>query len=234
MFHLARKHSPSEKASCHCRHYTLLRVYYLNAVASLSGSPALFFDLNIIGNLQNLLSASIPFFDIEMPTGEQLLTSQANERKNAKAEVGATYNGIEGGIFNYQVPDSVPLYRFRHNGVPSNSIYTSSESERATLTSGESYTYEGITGYVLTADTLYKGMPVKPLYRLSTNEGTKHHFTSSQSLRDTLISQGWQSEGISGYLTSSPWVAMDNNDYSLFKNTVGQQLISMSRLNKIH
>lgn len=187
-----------------------------------------------MGELPNFLSSSLPFFNIKLPRGEQLLTAVASERKRAQIKLRGDYQGVEGGIFSYQVPDSVPLYRFKRSGSSSNRIYTTDEIERETLAASGQFVDEGIAGYVLTTASSYKKMPVKPLYRLSKDAGAKHYFTASESIRQSLIDEGWQGEGVTGYLTASPWVAIDNFGYSLFTEGFGQQFVSMSRLNKVH
>ncbi|KAF5378108.1 hypothetical protein D9615_007562 [Tricholomella constricta] len=78
-------------------------------------------------------------------------------------------------------------------------FYTTSSSERNNAIRNLGYQNRGTTGFIF-IDQRFGG---RPLYRLYNRRRRQHFYTTSQSERSNAKRNGWNDEGITGYLFSS-------------------------------
>ena len=125
--------------------------------------------------------------------GEHFYTASTHE-KNKLVRIGWQF---EGSGWVGPVEDGNPVYRLYSQSYGDHH-YTTDASERDWLTT-VGWTYEGIAWY--SADPSIG----KPLYRLynpnayTLGQSGAHHYTTSATERDLLVSIGWIDEGIGWY-----------------------------------
>ena len=112
------------------------------------------------------------------------------------------YEGIAYQVFNTQVSESVPVYRFwssRYKG----HFYTASEAEKNNVINNypdDVWKYEGIAYYTYKSEQT----DTKPVYRFWSKEYKHHFYTASEAEKNNVINNYpddiWKHEGIAWYV----------------------------------
>jgi|ERR1700722_3307865 hypothetical protein len=142
--------------------------------------------------------APTPFFRLYGPSfygGKHFYTANCAERANTMGGMGFQYENSAGFIFPVPVAGSVAFYRL-FNSSSGDHFYTANVFERQSALA--SYQDEGIAGYI--SATQLPG--TRPLFRLYM-PGREHFYTVDPQEAASLQPQGWQIEGIAGYVWNS-------------------------------
>ena len=140
-------------------------------------------------------------------SGAHYFTALESERSTIQSTNFWRADGVVGYVYDYQVNNSSPLYRF-YNYTNGDYTYVTTEIERSNLLSQNSawWRYEGVVGYIST----YQYNNLLPLYRFTSSfDVNKHIYTFLESERLNLLSNRyvWIDGGVVGYISA-------NNNYS--------------------
>lgn len=169
--------------------------------------------LNATGNnvvfLTQPASAARNFVAPAGSTGQTLivdLTRSTNPLHTTAAGNSGTFTfGNQGTVTYTRFGSVVPIERFFRAYNPNNGqhFYTASEGEFDILTTtvGLSDESTGQDGFAVVTSQVTGSVPI---YRAYNPNGGQHYYTLSQFELNSLVTAGWNAEGIAGYLFTTP------------------------------
>jgi hypothetical protein len=145
-----------------------------------------------------LLQNGVPLYQLyHAGSTDHFYTTKTSDRDFAKS-LGFADQGIAAYVEPTQVAGTLPFWRF-YSGGQTDHFYTTSSSEYYYVVAN-GFTFEGNEGYLYgsaVAGTV-------PLYRLSwwnpSNNDLDHYYTTSDSTRASMTSQGWTYDRVAGYV----------------------------------
>ncbi|KAF5376973.1 hypothetical protein D9615_007214 [Tricholomella constricta] len=138
---------------------------------------------------------AVPWFRAYNPrVVDHFYTANRGEWRNS-FRLGYNNEGTAAYVFSNSQPGTVPFFRLYSSG-GTDHFYTTNAQERDNAASNLGYKNEGITGWIYPNDNC-GGVP---LYRLYNPTGIDHFYTTSASERDSAARNGYNKEGIAGYV----------------------------------
>ncbi|KAG5644320.1 hypothetical protein DXG03_008678 [Asterophora parasitica] len=140
---------------------------------------------------------AVPWYRAYNPQAvDHFYTTDQAEFNNAVSNLGYNDEGIAALIFNQPQRGTVAFYR-DFNSQRIDHFYTTDLQESNNAIQNDGYTSEGITGWIY-PDSSCRG--TVPLYRLFNPTGFDHFYTTNANERNSAVQDGYNDEGIAGYV----------------------------------
>ena len=144
------------------------------------------------------LPAKIPLYRLHHSAiSRHFYTNSENEKNNAIQNLGYTFEGIAGFLYENQQTGTTPFYR-SYNPSSFDHFYTMNAAEKNAV-QNLGYTFEGVTGYIYAAQQLN----TEPLYRMFSYSGGHFYTMNATEKNNAVQNLGYTFEGVAGYMFTS-------------------------------